>query len=138
MPTLRALPTAVCWSRLGAAYTAVLGFCHEDDVHVMPVNLCVWNEQVWFRTNEGVKLRAAREGVRMAVAVHQEAALEHGGWSVTARGPVTVTADGPPRVSGARTVRPWALDAREGQWVRIAVDAITGRELGHAPDPGWP
>ncbi len=130
MPTLRALPTSECWSRLGAAYTAVLAFCHDDDVHVMPVNLSVGDEQIWFRTNEGTKLRAARQGARMAVAVHQEAALEHGGWSVTARGPATVVVEGPPRAGGVPTVRPWALDAREGQWVHIAVDAITGRELG--------
>lgn len=128
MPALGALSPFECWTRLAAEYTALLAFCDDGDVHVMPINLGIQDQQVWFRTAEGTKLRAARDGARMAVSVQHHMDLDHGGWSVTVRGPATVEAEGPP-VRGAPPVRPWVLDAREGQWVRVAVDTITGREL---------
>lgn len=131
MPTLGVLPPETCWRRLCDAYTVMLSFAFEDDVHAMPVNVCVRGSQVWLRARDGVKLRAARAGVRMAVAVHDQDPLTHGGWSVTARGVAGVDEAGPPRTDQP-VVRPWAADAREGTWVRIDVDRITGRALGPA------
>ncbi len=128
MPTLGTMEVEDCWARLRGEYTAVLAFCHEADVHVMPVNLCVRGEQVWFRAADGAKLRAARAGSRMAVSVSRHDDLDHGGWSVTARGPATVMADGPPD-DGSPAVRPWVLEARDGRWIRVVVDTITGRQL---------
>lgn len=129
VPTLDTLPIAECWARLRGEYTAVLAFCHEHDVHVMPVNVGTRDEQIWFRAAEGVKLRAARDGARMAVSVQHHVELDHGGWSVTARGHARVEEEGPPH-GGVPTVRPWMLTARSGQWVCIDVDTITGRQLG--------
>lgn len=128
MPTLVELPSDECWRRLAAEYTALLSFAFEDDVHVVPVNLCVRDRDVWFRTAEGAKLRAARAGVRMAVAVERHDDLTHGGWSVSARGPAGVEQEGPP-ARDAPTVRPWRRAAGDGAWVRVAVDTITGRQL---------
>lgn len=128
MPRLAALPAAECWRRLAREYTAVVAFCHEDDVHVMPVNIGVRDHQVWFRTAEGAKLRAARAGARMAVSVQHHVDLDHVGWSLTARGPARVEATGPTGI-GAPSVRPWLLTARDGAWVCITVDAITGRRI---------
>ena len=128
MPSLAELTPAECWTRLAAAYTAIVAFAHEDDVHVLPVNVCVRDRQVWFRTAEGLKLRAAAAGVRMAVAVERHDEVEHHGWSVCARGPASVEPDGPPR-RDAPIVRPWRRDAHDGAWVRVAVDTITGRQL---------
>jgi hypothetical protein len=128
MPSLSALPPVECWARLEAVSTAMLAFAHEGDVHVVPVNICVRDRQVWFRTGEGVKRRAARAGVRMAVALEQHDDLSHGGWSVAARGPASLEPDGPP-TRGRPTVRPWRRQAQEGDWVRVAVDTIEGRQL---------
>ncbi len=128
MPTLVELPPAECWTRLEAEYTALLAFAHDGDVHTMPVNVCVRDRQVWFRTLEGAKLRAARAGVRMAVAVERHDDLDHHGWSVCARGTARVESEGPP-ARGAATVRPWRRGAGDGAWVRVAVDTITGRQL---------
>lgn len=128
MPSLVDLPPVECWSRLEAASTASLAFTFEGDVHVEPVNVCVRHRQLWFRSGHGLKLRAARAGVRMAVAIGSHDDLEHVGWSVTARGPASVDPDGP-AAEGRPTVRPWRRDAVGGHWVRIAVDTITGREL---------
>lgn len=128
MPHLVDLPPAECWTRLAATSTASLAFALEGDVHVEPVNVCVRDRQVWFRSTDGLKLRAARAGVRMAVAIGAHDDVEHRGWSVTARGPASVEPEGPP--AGDRpTVRPWRRDAADGAWVRVAVDTITGREL---------
>lgn len=137
MPTLAALPVVECWTRLEAEYTAMLSFCHDGDTHAMPVNFCVRDRQLWFRAPEGVKLRAARSGARMALSVHRQDAIEHAGWSVTARGPATVEPEGPSS-RGTPTVRPWALEARGGTWVRVAVDTITGRQLVLGPVPTSP
>ncbi len=128
MPSLAELTPAECWTRLEAEYTALLSFAHEDDLHCLPVNVCVRDRQVWFRSAEGLKLRAARAGVRMAVAVERHDAIEHGGWSVSARGPASVEEEGPPPGRGP-IVRPWRRGAAGGAWIRVAVDTITGRQL---------
>lgn len=128
MPTLATLPVVECWTRLAGEYTAMLSFCHDGDVHAMPVNIVVRDRQVWFRAPEGAKLRAARGGTRMALAVHRQDAIDHAGWSVTARGRASVEEDGPP-FDGGPPVRPWAMEARNGAWVHVAVDTITGRQL---------
>lgn len=128
MPHLAELPPGECWARLEAEYTALLSFAHEHDVHAMPVNICIRDRQVWFRATEGVKLRAARAGVRMALTVEQHDDLTHGGWSVSARGTASTSDQGPP-ARGRPTVRPWRRGAQQGTWVHVAVDTITGREL---------
>lgn len=134
MPALVELPPAECWTRLAAEYTVLVCFAHDGDVHAMPVNACVRDRQVWFRTTEGVKLRAARAGTRMAVVVERHDDLDHHGWSICARGVAEVDPDGPP-ARGGPIVRPWRRGARDGTWVRVAVDTITGRQLalGAAP-----
>lgn len=128
MPTLAHLPASECWTRLAAAYTAVVSFAHEGEVHAMPVNCCVRDQAVWFRTASGVKLRAASSGARMAVTIHAHDELQHSGWSVSARGRASIRPEGPSG-DGAPTVRPWLRDAGSGQWVRVDVDTITGRQL---------
>lgn len=128
MPRLAELSTAECWTRLAAEYTALVAFAHEGEVHVLPVNVCVRDHDVWFRAGDGVAQQAARSGARMAVAVERHDDLAHAGWSVAARGDAGVDADGPP-AQGAPTVRPWRRGAQQGAWVRVAVDTITGRQL---------
>ena len=128
MPQLAPLPPVECWHRLEAASTAFAAFTFEGDVHVEPVNVCVRDRQVWFRATDGLRLRAARAGVRVAVAIGAHDDLEHRGWSVTARGAASVDPDGPP-ARGRPTVRPWRREAMQGAWVRVPVDTITGREL---------
>ena len=134
MPSLVELPPAECWTRLAAEYTVLVCFVHDGDVHAMPVNACVRDRQVWFRTADGVKLRAAQAGSRMAIVVERYDDLVHHGWSVCARGAARVDEGGPP-ARDAPTVRPWRRGARDGTWVRVAVDTITGRQLdfGRAP-----
>lgn len=135
MPSLRDLTTDECWARLRAEYTALVSFAHEGDLHAMPVNISVRDRSVWFRTEQGTKLAAARAGARMVVAVEWHDDLDHLGWSVAARGPAAVVPDGPPP-DDAPVVRPWRQDAQYGEWVRVAVDTITGRQLalGTPPD----
>lgn len=128
MPTLTELSAAASWDRLAAAYTVLLAFAHDGDVHVMPVNAGAHDQQVWFRTTGDNALRAAGAGARMAVAIEHHDAFSHTGWSVTARGPARVAPEGP-GTTGQATVRPWRGDARDGTWVCIAVDTITGRQL---------
>lgn len=137
MPHLAELPTAACWRRLQAAYTAVLAFTHEGDVHAMPVNVCARDGQIWFRATEGVKLRAARARARMAVVVEWHDELAHTGGSVTARGDAREAPEGPPPALRP-PVRPWWGDAQRGTWVVVAVDTITGRALrsGGGPPEG--
>lgn len=128
MPRLVDLPPVECWTRLEATSTASVAFVDDQDVHVEPVNVCVRDREVWFRSTDGAKLRAARAGRRMAVAIGAHDDLGHTGWSVTARGPAALAPEGPPD-EGRPTVRPWRRDAAQGAWVRVAVDTITGREL---------
>ena len=128
MPILTELTVDECWARLQAEYTALVAFVHDHEIHVQPVNISAHDSSVWFRTQAGTKLDAARAGVRMAVAVEWHDEVDHLGWSVAARGPSQVVPDGPSHEQGM-VVRPWRRDAQEGQWVRIAVDTITGRQL---------
>lgn len=132
MPTLATMSTAACWQQLAAAYTVTLCFAHDDDVHAMPMNALVRDGEVWVCTAGDAARRAAERGVRMAVTVGEHDLAEHSGWSVTARGPAGIAADGP-SFGDARPMRPWRPEARDaGTWVRIDVDTITGRRLGAA------
>ncbi len=75
---------------------------------------------------------AARAGVRMAACIHDSDVIEHGGWSVTARGQAEVVPEGPGH-SLIRNVRPWSDTARDAMWVRIRFDRLDGRELSSDP-----
>jgi len=135
MRIIRDLSFEEAGRRLRRAHLAVLAFTWDDEIHVMPVNVGVDRNAVWFRAVAGVKLDAATAGIRMAVHIHDSDVVEHGGWSVTARGAAVVDPDGP-TTGLLPQVRPWIEPARGGAWVRIPIDRLDGRELASSTDHG--
>lgn len=127
---LRVLSEAECRAALADAYTLVLAFCWDGEIHAMPVNARLVGDAVWLRSAPGVKLAAARARARMAVCGFGVDELHHRGWSATARGVARVSDERPPDAPAA--VRPWFEDAAEGAWIRIDVDETAGRALGPA------
>jgi len=99
---------------------------------VVPVNYVVVGEAIVFRSDAGLKLRLLR---RRPVSFQADFvdAYHHTGWSVLAHG---IGYEASHWETDHLPLVPWA-EGEKGQWIRIAVDGITGRRL-TAADVGWP
>jgi hypothetical protein len=99
---------------------------------VVPVNYLVEGEAIVFRSDPGLKLRLLR---RRPISFQADFVdpFHHTGWSVLAHG---IGYEASHWETDHLTLEPWA-DGTKGQWVRLAVDAITGRRL-LAADLAWP
>jgi nitroimidazol reductase NimA-like FMN-containing flavoprotein (pyridoxamine 5'-phosphate oxidase superfamily) len=127
---LAVLGPDACYDRLRRAHVGRVGFVQDGEVLVLPVNLAVDGHSVVFRTGYGSKLSAAAMASAMCVEVDDWDDLSHTGWSVVARGFADHVLD---EASIARfeslPVRPWASPEQRGQWVRVTVEEISGREI---------
>ena len=99
---------------------------------VVPVNFVVAGEAIVFRSDPGLKLRLLR---RRPVSFQADFVdpFHHTGWSVLAHG---TGYEASHWETDHLTLEPWA-EGTKGQWVRIAVDDITGRRLS-AVELAWP
>lgn len=97
---------------------------------VLPVNYAVVDGHVVFRTDEGMKLRAAERGpVAFEVDRFEEAA--RGGWSVLVSGraeEVTEYAAQERQIVRDAPVDPWAGGEKQ-HWLRIVADSVSGRRV---------
>ena len=100
---------------------------------ILPVNYCLIDGAIVFRTGEGTKLGAAV--ANNVVAFEVEGGLDKDyreGWSVLVVGRAEVVTD-PGELSGlaGRAPRPWA-DGTRDHVVRVTVDFVSGRRIRHA------
>jgi len=100
---------------------------------VFPVNFCLHDDDVFFRTATGTKLAAASRNAVVAFEVDQFDVLNHAGWSVLIIGTATeVSADVAEAIEPLR-VRAWAPGDR-CHIVRVRGELISGRRIIHTAD----
>jgi nitroimidazol reductase NimA-like FMN-containing flavoprotein (pyridoxamine 5'-phosphate oxidase superfamily) len=97
---------------------------------VFPVNFCVHDGDVFFRTATGTKLAAASRNAVVAFEVDHFDTLNHAGWSVLIVGTASeVPAEVAETIEPLR-VRAWAPGER-CHLVRVRADFISGRRIVH-------
>ncbi|MQA79651.1 MAG: pyridoxamine 5'-phosphate oxidase family protein [Streptosporangiales bacterium] len=97
---------------------------------IVPVNFIVDSDRIVFRTSEGAKLVAVREGTVIAFQADDIDSVSRSGWSVTVVGKARLLEG--PEADRFRSdlLRPWVGDTREDV-VAIDITLVTGRRVGH-------
>lgn len=125
---LRDLAEQECHELLASRVIGRVAVVVDGLARVFPVNYVIDRGGIVFRTDEGTKLDAARDGAKVTFEVDHSDPLYHTGWSVMATGQLEA-------VTGAHElhrmrglpVRAWAGDGRH--WVRMPITSISGRRL---------
>ena len=107
---------------------------------VLPVNFCLVDDQVVFRTGLGTKLDAATRNAVVAFEVDDMDPLSHEGWSVVVTGFAREITDSAEldQLHSERVPR-WA-PAGNGRVVAVSTEIVTGRRIvaGLRVQPGSP
>jgi nitroimidazol reductase NimA-like FMN-containing flavoprotein (pyridoxamine 5'-phosphate oxidase superfamily) len=110
-----------------------VAFTQDGGLEILPVNYCVLDTSIGFRTGAGSKWGAALQGKPVAFEVDEFDPARRTGWSVVVKGlaePVEDEAvldrlEAAGLISwAAATDRPWSAGP---QWVLIRAEAISGR-----------
>jgi nitroimidazol reductase NimA-like FMN-containing flavoprotein (pyridoxamine 5'-phosphate oxidase superfamily) len=119
-----------CLRLAGSEPLGRIAFAEAGDIHVFPVNHCVLDGLVAFRTGDGTKLGAAMEGSVVAFEVDRYDADRRTGWSVLIKGRVEVVPEGTLRLRLRTTgLESWRSRVPRPEWVVIRPDTVTGRRL---------
>ncbi len=130
---LGVLSSAECLQRIDRSPVGRLGFVHEGEVHILPVNHVVLGESVVFRSAWGAKLMTLTEGAPVCFEVDGFDTVTRTGWSVLINGVIDWVENEEDRDRAAmRLSASWLPDQRGSRWVRIRPEQITGREIGAA------
>ena len=117
-----------CLRLAGSEPVGRVAFAQGGDIHIFPINHCVLDDLVAFRTADGAKLGAAMEGSVVAFEADHYDADRQTGWSVLIKGRADIVTDSALltrlRATGLRS---WHPDRPE--WVVIRPDTVTGRRL---------
>ena len=95
---------------------------------VFPVNFCLVNHDVVFRTAAGTKFSAALHGTVVAFEVDDFDPAGHCGWSVLMVGQASEVSGTELAALEPLPVRPWARGVRD-HVVRITCDFVSGRRI---------
>lgn len=119
-----------CLARLRTVPVGRIGFVHEGDPVVLPVNHGVDGTDVVFRTTWGSKLEHARAADSVAFEADAFDESLHRGWSVLVTGTATMVYDDKEieRLE-ALGIRSWAGARDPVFWVRIRSHSVSGREI---------
>lgn len=128
---LRELAEQDCLQLLASRVVGRVALVEEGEVRVFPVNYLFDRGEILFRTDDGVKLDAARAGGAATFEVDDSDPLYHTGWSVMATGKLqeVTEQDALHRVQGL-PLRAWGGTGRH--WIRLAIASITGRRIAGA------
>jgi uncharacterized protein len=119
-----------CLRLAGSEPVGRIAFADGGDIHVFPVNHCVLDGLVAFRTADGTKLGAAMDGSVVAFEVDRYDADRRSGWSVLIKGRAEVVTESTLRIRLRATgLRPWRIRLPRPEWVVIRPDTVTGRRL---------
>ena len=119
-----------CLRLAGSEPVGRIAFAQGGDIHVFPVNHCVLDGLVAFRTADGAKLGAAMEEAVVAFEADHYDADRQTGWSVLVKGRAELVTDNTllDRLRGTG-LRPWRGRMERPEWVVIRPDTVTGRRL---------
>ncbi len=109
---------------------AGIAFAQAGDIEIFPVNHCVVDDTIAFRTAAGSKLEAALAAAVVAFEVDSYTASRREGWSVVVKGRAElVTDDATLARLWASGLQPWAAATARPDWIVIRADEISGRRL---------
>ncbi|MHB1925041.1 MAG: pyridoxamine 5'-phosphate oxidase family protein [Acidimicrobiales bacterium] len=128
---LELLTEEQCLGLLGSEGIGRIGVSVAALPVILPVNYCVHDGAIFFRTAAGTKLHAASDRTIVAFEVDDVDPVEHSGWSVLVigrAGPVSEAevANG----SGSLPVTAWAPGERD-HLVKVTIEMISGRRIRH-------
>jgi len=103
-----------------------LGLSVDSLPVILPVNYTVHNSSIVFRSEEGVKVRAARQSTVACFEVDGFDRFEHSGWSVLATGRLSLVPDDKAELYEHLPVVPWGLSG-ESHFVELSVELLAGR-----------
>lgn len=120
----------VCLLLLRSRPVGRVAFTQNGDVEILPVNYCVLDTSIGFRTADGSKLGAALQGKPVAFEVDDFDPVRREGWSVVVKGRAELVVD-EAVVSQleATHLTPWADAVARPQWVLIRADGVSGRRI---------
>jgi len=119
-----------CLRLAGSEPVGRIAFAQGGDIHVFPINHCLLDGLVAFRTAEGAKLGAAMEGSVVAFEADNYDADRQAGWSVLVMGRAELVTDSTLRARLRATgLRSWLSRVERPDWVIIRPDTVTGRRL---------
>lgn len=117
-----------CLRLAGSEPVGRVAFAQGGDIHIFPINHCVLDGLVAFRTADGAKLGAAMERSVVAFEADHYEADRQAGWSVLVKGRAELVTDSTLLARLRATgLRPWRVQRPE--WVVIRPDTVTGRRL---------
>lgn len=131
-PRLATLVAYDCWSLLGEAEIARVGWQSPDGVTIVPVNYVVADGALWFRTDPSSTIAREAGGNRVVVEVDHVDPQLHAGWSVIVTGVAELVEflDVPDMLVDMRV---WP-GGQHSLFVRVDPDEITGRRLSTSND----
>lgn len=117
------LTTEECWEILGAHKYGRLAYVLDGEVHIVPINHGVLDEQVVFETGQGSKLLGIDD--QATVAYEVDDIDERQGTSVVVRGFV-VPLEGQEAETADKGVQPW-IDTPKVEVMAIVPSHVSGR-----------
>lgn len=127
---LVALEPAECIELLEAAPWVRIGFVHEGEPTVLPINIVLHREAIYFKTAAGSKLGTAAATGAVAVEADGGDADARVGWSVVAQGTASIVTDEElEQALLALAFEPWAIPDNKPFWIQVEVTSISGRRI---------
>lgn len=129
---VQTLEAEACWRFLAEQQVGRLAVAIGGEPYVFPINHIVDEGSLLFRTGEGSKLLAVALGGRVSYEVDAWTGRE--GTSVVVRGTAHELEGDERSRAESLGLRPW-VPTTKTHYVRIDVDAITGRHFTFGPEP---
>ena len=134
---LEILDEAECLRLLGAAVVGRVAVTVAALPSVFPVNFCLLDGSIVFRTGTGTKLDAATTNAVVAFEVDDFDPVDHTGWSVVAVGLARdITAEADAAGTDTSLIPRWSGGA-DSRVVAIYPQMLSGRRLRHGASAGW-
>jgi len=127
---METLDRATCFDLLRIVAIGRVAWAAEDGhAVVLPVNFVVDDDGIVFRTSEGSKLDAVREGHRLSFEADDVEPALHVGWSVLVTGVAEIVSEAEQvrRLEGL-DVAPWERSPKP-YFIRVRTSEVTGRRL---------
>ena len=122
------LPEAACWELLHRRILGRIAIVVDGVPRMFPVNYIVDSGAVVFRTDDGMKLEAARGGELASFEVDHHDPMYHNGWSVLVTGVLEDITNDPERPDTlALPLRSWA--GLGEHFIRLRPLGISGRRI---------
>jgi nitroimidazol reductase NimA-like FMN-containing flavoprotein (pyridoxamine 5'-phosphate oxidase superfamily) len=135
-PQLETLTREECLELLRGAVVGRIAYVADGIATIIPVNFALFDGDIVFCTAKGSTLSWLSMRGRLAFEADESIPADHAGWSVLVRG-VAREVTHPDELAVLRRghLRSWLRSPHE-HWVRISIDAISGRSLRGASATG--